>query len=86
MQLLKFSAIWCPACLIMNNRYNQIQEKYKLNITEYDYDLNHEEVTKYQIGKTLPVVIIVDEKGQEIKRIVGELSLKKLEQQIEALL
>lgn len=86
MQLLKFSAIWCPACLIMNNRYNQIQEKYKLNITEYDYDLNQEEVTKYQIGKTLPVVIIVDEKGQEIKRIVGELSLKKLEQQIEELL
>lgn len=86
MQLLKFSAIWCPACLIMNNRYNQIQEKYKLNITEYDYDLNYEEVTKYQIGKTLPVVIIVDEKGQEIKRIVGELSLKKLEQQIEELL
>lgn len=86
MQLLKFSAIWCPACLIMNSRYNQIQEKYKLNIIEYDYDLHHEEVTQYQIGKILPVIIIVDEKGQEIKRIVGELSLKKLEQQIEELL
>ena len=50
MKVLKFSAIWCPSCLIMNNVINKIKEEYKLEIINYDYDMDEEEfdnVEKY---------------------------------------
>ena len=71
MKLLKFSAIWCPSCLIMNNVINKIKEEYKLEIINYDYDMDEEVKKKYNIGNVLPVLIFVDEKDQEIKRVIG---------------
>ena len=86
MKVLKFSAIWCPSCLIMNNVINKIKEEYKLEIINYDYDMDEEEVKKYDIGNVLPVLIFVDEKDQEIKRVIGEKSKKELEKIIEDLM
>lgn len=85
MKVVKISAIWCPACLIMNNRINKIKDKYNLDIIEYDYDIDEEEIEKYNVGKTLPVMIFIKD-DVEIKRLVGEISDKKLEQEISDLL
>ena len=85
MKVVKISAIWCPACLIMNNRINKIKDKYNLDIIEYDYDIDEEEIEKYNVGKTLPVMIFIKD-DIEIKRLVGEISDKKLEQEISDLL
>lgn len=81
MEIIKISAMWCPACLIMNNRINKVVDKYNIKLTEYDYDMDEDKVAEYNIGKILPVIIIIKDK-KEIKRLIGELSLKKLEKEI----
>jgi len=56
MKVVKISAIWCPACLIMNNRINKLKDKYNLDIIEYDYDIDEYMIEEYSVGKTLPVI------------------------------
>ena len=41
-------------------------------VHEYDYDMDEEEVIKYNVGEKLPVVIMIDESGDEVKRLIGE--------------
>lgn len=79
MKVLKISSVWCPSCLIMNNVINKIKDKYNLEITSYDYDMDEEIVKNYNVGNILPVLIFLDDKNNEIKRIVGEKSTKELE-------
>ena len=73
MKLLKFNAIWCPGCLVMKKVWKQIiEENPKIIIEEYDYDMDEDEVLKYNVGEKLPVVIMIDDIGNEIKRLTGE--------------
>ena len=83
MKILKFGAVWCPACLIMRSRWKQIEEEFNIETNEYDYDIDTDLVEKYNIGKVLPVVIILDEDEKEIDRIVGEVSTQKIKEIIE---
>lgn len=85
MKIIKFSALWCPACLIMNNRINKIANKYNIDIIEYDYDIDEDKKEEYNINNILPVIILQKE-GKEVKRLIGELSENKLEQEISDLL
>ena len=80
MKLIKVGAVWCPSCLIMATRINKIVSQYKLELINYDYDIDTEIVEKYNVGKVLPVMILLDENDQEIDRLIGEQSLKKLEE------
>lgn len=73
MKLLKFNAVWCPGCLVMKKVWKEIiEENPSLVIEEYDYDMDEDEVIKYNVGEKLPVVIMVDDIGNEIKRLTGE--------------
>lgn len=75
MKLLKFNAVWCPGCLVMKKVWKEVIYEFpNLYITEYDYDMDEEEVIKYNIGDKLPVVIMLDEENNEIKRLIGEKS------------
>ena len=58
MKLVKVSAMWCPACLIMRSR----MDKLNLDIeqVEYDYDLDDDIVKNYNVGDILPVFILFD--------------------------
>ncbi len=79
MRVLRFNAIWCPGCLVMRPIWKKINEMYPtLSFEDIDYDMNQEEVSKWNIGDTLPVAIIVDDNNNEIKRIIGEKSKKEL--------
>lgn len=78
MKIIKIGAIWCPGCLIMKKVWKNIQKEYDLDITELDYDIDSEEVSKYNIGKILPVVIFTDNNSTELERLVGEQSEEKL--------
>lgn len=72
MKLVVVSAVWCPSCLILNKQLKKIKEEYpELEITKYDYDFDSE-VEKYNVGEKLPVMIVEDENGNEIRRLVGE--------------
>ena len=83
MKIIKIGAIWCPGCLVMKKVWNNILKDYNLDIVELDYDLDSEEVGKYDVGKILPVVIFVDNNGNELERLVGEQKESKLIEVIE---
>ena len=83
MKIIKIGDIWCPGCLVMKKVWNNILKDYNLDIVELDYDMDSEEVGKYDVGKILPVVIFVDNNGNELERLVGEQKESKLIEVIE---
>ena len=82
MNIILVTAIWCPSCIIMRPRYQKLFEKFNLKCVELDFDDDEEEVEKLNVGKTLRVCIIIKD-GKEKTRIIGEKSLKELEDLIE---
>lgn len=84
MKVIKITAIWCSACLIMNKIWNQMIEEYEIKTIELDLDQDEEEAMSYQPGDTLPVFIFIKDQ-KEVKRITGEKSKSELIQIIEEL-
>ena len=78
MQIIKIGAVWCPGCLVMNKIWNNILKNNDLDIIELDYDMDSDEVSKYNVGQVLPVIIFVDKDGLELERLVGEQKSDKL--------
>ena len=73
MKIIKISALWCPGCLVMKKVWKNILNEYPdLNITELDYDMDSEEVSKYNPGKVLPVTIFLNDNEEELTRLIGE--------------
>ena len=82
MKIIKINAMWCSGCLSMKKIWKEIKEEYhNLNIVEYDYDLNEEEIKPYNIGDVLPVIILQNSK-KEI-RLIGEKTKQEIIQGIE---
>jgi len=75
MKLIKISAMWCPACLIMRNTLSNID--YDIEQIEYDYDLDEDIVNKYNVGEILPVLILEDN-DKEVARLIGEKSKEEV--------
>lgn len=74
MKLIKITAVWCLSCLYMNEQIRKIEatNQYNYKSINLDYDNDQEAIIKYKIGKTLPVYILLNQEGQEIKRLIGE--------------
>ena len=69
--------MWCSGCLSMKKIWKDIEKEYPdLDITTYDYDIDEEEVKKYNVGKILPVVIFIKNNVQ--KRLIGEKKKKEI--------
>lgn len=76
MKLIRISAIWCTSCIITYNNWLELKDIYpNLEFIEYDYDTD--DVSAYNIGNILPVIIIIKEQ-QEITRIIGEKSKEEI--------
>lgn len=72
MKLVKISAIWCPACLIMRPKSEKLKEEFPgIEQVEYDYDMDEDEIKKYDVSDKLPVFILLDGE-EEVTRIIGE--------------
>lgn len=84
MKIIKIGAMWCPACLIMNKRLKEIENKYSIEIINYDYDIDEEIVNKYNVGEVLPEIIFINEKDEEVKRLIGEQSIENISSIIES--
>lgn len=78
MQIIKIGALWCPGCLVMKKVWNNIIKVYDLDIIDLDYDMNSDEVKKYNVGNILPVIIFLDKDGNELDRLIGEQKESKL--------
>ena len=72
MRVIKVSAVWCSACLIMNKIWKEIEEEKKIEVESLDLDMNEDEVEKYNVGEKLPEVIFLDDSDNEIGRLIGE--------------
>lgn len=81
MKLIRFEAVWCPACLIMKQRLKKINLENVEQIV-YNYDIDTEMINKYEIGQILPVMILEDENGHELTRMIGEKSISEIENTI----
>ena len=77
MKIIKIGALWCGACLITNKAWNEFKQKYDCEFEEFDYDLDEEEVSKYSVGKVLPVFLFFSG-DQEVGRLTGEIGLEDL--------
>ena len=76
-ELVVVSAVWCPSCLILKKQLKKIKQEYSdIEIYLLDYDLDEDEVKKYDVDETLPVMICNN------KKLIGE---KKYEEIIEFL-
>ncbi len=79
MKVLKFNALWCPGCLVMRPIWTKITKDYSnIEVIDYDYDNDFEEVKKWNIGNKLPVAIVLNDDGEELIRIIGEKNKKEI--------
>lgn len=78
MKIIIINAMWCPGCLISKSIWNKIKLLYpNIEYINYDYDLDEDNILKYNIGDIVPVVIF-EKDNIEIKRIIGEKSKKEI--------
>ena len=83
MKLVRISSSWCVSCIVMNKIWRELQEKYpEYEYIEYDYDID--DVSEYNVGNILPVIIIYKE-NKEIKRIIGEKTKQEILKEVEDL-
>ena len=77
-KIVRISAVWCTACLIMHSRYEEVKKLFpNFEYIDYDYDLDEEIIEQYNVGTTLPVLVILDN-DKEINRIVGEKTVEQI--------
>ena len=63
----------------MHKIWTQIEKEYpSVEITTYDLDMDSEEVDKYEVGSTLPVIIFYKD-NTEYKRLIGEKKYSDIE-------
>lgn len=70
MKIIMISSLGCPSCIIMNKIINEIKKEKSLLIEELDFDFD--DVSEYNPGNIMPVLMFFDENGKEYKRLIGE--------------
>ena len=76
-KIIIISAVWCPSCLLLNKEIKNIKNDFDIEIEKLDYDLD--DIEKYNVGNTLPVIIL-EENNIEIKRLTGEKSYNEIKE------
>lgn len=82
-EVIKFGAEWCGPCKMMAPAMNILKTKYNIEgsdvqITDIDVDLNPEMASLHKI-RNIPVTVFKAD-GIEIRKVVGVLSLDKIEE------
>lgn len=70
MKIIDFWAEWCNPCKMMNPILDEIEKEYKMEIERVNADERPEMIKDYNVT-SIPTYIVVDNLGNEIKRIVG---------------
>ena len=73
-KILKFSGSWCGPCRVLKNTLSNF---IRVPVEEIDVDENQEECIKYKI-RTIPVLVYLDENGEELERTVGLQTLDQI--------
>ena len=75
-KVLYFSADWCAPCQEMKPVVEQLNSD---RLIKYDIDEAVVEREQYQV-QAIPTFILVDENGVELDRVLGAISLDRLEE------
>lgn len=81
LKIVKIGAIWCGGCLVMNKVWKKLKDNFEFEAIELDYDMDEEEVKKYNPGEVLPVFIFYLG-DREVYRTTGELSYDELAEKV----
>lgn len=80
MKLLKIGASWCGPCQTMNKKL----ESFKLcEVVHYDVDTDEgEEMSEKYKVRNIPVMVLVDDDGNELKRWNGLTNIADIENEV----
>lgn len=82
LELLDFYADWCGPCQLMKPTLEEFKKLHpEMKVTAVNIDEEEEKAEKYGVSGIPCLVLLKD--GEEVKREVGVLPLKKLEKMIE---
>ena len=83
--LVKFEASWCVPCKAMQRILEKIADKYYDWLDAYSIDVDDDpDSAVSQRVRSVPTMILYNERGAEMKRWVGMTSRSDLEQVIDA--
>ena len=74
-KLLVFSASWCGPCKTMKPALDELDQD---RLVRYDIDEAGEETVKYQV-RAVPTLIVINENGEEVSRLIGVQTLGDLQ-------
>ena len=76
-QVLYFSTPWCGPCKAFKPLFNEVVNKSPVSINYIDADSSRELTLKYGIT-SVPTIVVIDERGNEIKRHSGVMAKPQL--------
>lgn len=80
MKVVKVGAMWCPACIITNKFWKEIKKEFlNIEFVDLDLDMDEDEVKGLNIGNILPEIIIFNNDGEELTRVIGEKKQNEIE-------
>ena len=76
--ILNFTAHWCGPCMLMSDILNEFAEtQNKVSVGKINIDTNRELTAKFNV-RGVPQFLLI-RNGKEIKRHIGPMTLKQLE-------
>lgn len=75
----KFGASWCGPCKVLDKTLEKVTG---VHISKYDVD-QFEDLAEERGIRSIPVLVFWDENNQEVDRLIGAVSLDKINEVIE---
>ena len=88
-KIIKFGASWCAPCKALAPIIEEISqdERFKeIEFSEIDIDNDEDLLTEKYGIRNIPTLIMLNDEGEVMKRLVGMLPKEKIEQEILELL
>lgn len=77
MKVLKFYATWCEPCKMLSRIIEDAKDRITVPIQDINIEEDIDTALEYGV-RSVPVMVMIDESGQEIKRQVGMVMEDKL--------
>lgn len=73
MKVIKIGATWCGSCLEMKKIIEEVQLNFPdVEFISWDIDFDSEKVKEYENSDLIPYIILTEDSGEEIERLVGD--------------